>query len=428
MTSPNGSTTNLPADPAAIRRSFDHTWATLSPIGRSGGYNRFPFTAVDLSLREWFTAEATKRGLDVEVDRNGNQWAWWGTPTAGAVATGSHLDSVPGGGAFDGPLGVVSSFLALDALRAAGITPVRPLVIINFFEEEGSRFGLACLGSRLMTGQTDPDRARALTDNDGISLADAADAAGIRAQDMGHDADALAKIGVFVELHVEQGKNLVNQNASVGVASAIWPHGRWRFTFTGEGNHAGTTALIDRRDPMLPFATTILAARSIAETHDAVSTFGRVRVDPNGTNAIPARVDAWLDTRAADEASVTGVVRDLSAEASAAGTAHGVEVEVSQESWTPVIDFHRPLRDRLVATLDTAGISAPVLPTGAGHDAGILSNAVPTAMLFVRNPTGVSHSPREHAEEVDCVDGVIALAAVLTDLLTSPAETVAAGQ
>ena len=143
----------------------------LQSIGRdprTGGYNRFAWTGADLEMREWFVAEATRRGLDVEVDRNGNQWAWWGHPGPDSVATGSHLDSVPGGGAFDGPLGVASAFLAVDALRAAGVVPTRSLAIINFFEEEGARFGLACLGSRLMTGVADPDRARSLTDDDGL--------------------------------------------------------------------------------------------------------------------------------------------------------------------------------------------------------------------------------------------------------------------
>lgn len=414
---------------AGIRRSFDSMWSALEPIGRdprTGGYNRFAGSAADLGTREWFTAEAVLRGLDVEVDRNGNQWAWWGQPLPGSVGTGSHLDSVPGGGAFDGPLGVVSAFLAVDALRAAGIVPVRSLAIINFFEEEGARFGLACLGSRLMTGAVDAERARGLADDDGFTLAEIVAESGLDPRAIGPDPESSNRLGVFVELHVEQGKQLAYGDTSVGVASSIWPHGRWHFGFSGQGNHAGTTALADRHDPMLPFAEVVSAARRIAEQYGAVSTFGRVRVDPNGTNAIAARVDTWLDARGADEESVTRIIRALEETAASVAAEHGVGLDIAQESWTPTVDFDASLRDRLLLSLRTAGVAAPVLHTAAGHDAGILAAVVPTAMLFVRNPTGVSHSPLEYAEESDCIDGVVALTTVLEDLLTRRLEVVPA--
>lgn len=411
-----------------VRRTFDQMWSDIEPLGRdprTGGYNRFAWTGVDLSLREWFVAESVKRGLSVEVDRNGNQWAWWGEPRPGSVVTGSHLDSVPGGGTFDGPLGIVSAFLAVDALRASGIVPDRSLAIVNFFEEEGARFGVACVGSRLMTGATDADKARSLRDDSGTTLAEALTGAGMDARFVGADPVALERIGVFVELHVEQGKQLVSSDEPVGIASSIWPHGRWHFCFSGEGNHAGTTMLEDRHDPMLPFAEVVGAARRIAEDSGAVATFGRVRVDPNGTNAIAAQVDTWLDARAADEESVTRVIRALEAAGAEAAARHGVGLGVAQDSWTPKVDFDASLRDRLLLSLSTNGTSVPVLPTAAGHDAGVLSSKVPSAMLFVRNPSGVSHSPYEHAEASDCVEGANALTTVLTDLLTGQLEVVA---
>lgn len=411
-----------------VRRSFDQMWSDIEPLGRdarTGGYNRFAWTGVDLSLREWFVAESVKRGLSVEVDRNGNQWAWWGEPRPGSVVTGSHLDSVPGGGTFDGPLGIVSAFLAVDALQASGLVPDRSLAIVNFFEEEGARFGVACMGSRLMTGATDADKARSLRDDSGTTMAEALTGAGMDARFVGADPVALERIGVFVELHVEQGRQLVSSDEPVGIASSIWPHGRWHFCFSGEGNHAGTTMLEDRHDPMLPFADVVGAARRIAEDSGAVATFGRVRVDPNGTNAIAAQVDTWLDARAADEESVTRVIRALEAAGAEAAARHGVRLGVAQDSWTPKVDFDASLRDRLLLSLSANGTSIPVMPTAAGHDAGVLSSKVPAAMLFVRNPSGVSHSPHEHAEASDCVDGAIALTTVLTDLLTGHLEVVA---
>ncbi|MGI5283330.1 allantoate amidohydrolase [Nonomuraea polychroma] len=381
----------------------------LARIGRdpaTGGYVRDAWSEADMELREWFAGEAARRGLDVREDRNGNLWAWWGDPTARpGVVTGSHLDSVRQGGAYDGPLGVVSAFAALDRLKNRGVTPGRPVGVVCFTDEEGARFGVPCMGSRLLTGAIKPDRALALTDDDGDTLADVMARAGRKPYAIGRDDETLATVGTFVELHVEQGRALVDQERPVGVASAIWPHGRWRFDFRGRADHAGTTRLADRDDPMLPFARMVLAARAGAARRGVVATVGKVHVSPGNANAIPGRVSAWLDARGADECDVRQLVAEL---------AEGLDVK--EESWTAVVDFDAALRDRLarVAGGDTP---APILPTGAGHDAGIMAAAgVPAGMLFVRNPTGVSHSPDEHAEQADCEAGVVALADVLEDL------------
>ncbi|MGW3077586.1 MULTISPECIES: allantoate amidohydrolase [unclassified Kitasatospora] len=389
-------------------------WAELLPVGRSaasGGYRRFAWNSADAECRAWFEQQARSRGLTYELDRNGNQWAWLGDPNGhGAVVTGSHLDSVPDGGAFDGPLGVVSSFAALDELRSRGAEFTKPLAIVNFGDEEGARFGVACIGSRLTAGVLGREQAYELRDADGLRLPDAMEKAGYDPTAIGADDDRLARIGAFVELHVEQGRFLA-EGQPVGVAGAIWPHGRWRFDFHGEANHAGTTRIEDRHDPMLTYANTVLAARKKAKQAGALATFGKVAVEPNGTNAIASLVRGWLDSRAADERTLTALVAGIEQAAAERGGRDGVRVELTRESYTPVVDFDGPLRDRLAELLD-----APVLPTGAGHDAGILASAIPTAMLFVRNPTGVSHSPAEHAEPADCLAGVAALADVLEDL------------
>ncbi|MFI6523016.1 allantoate amidohydrolase [Spirillospora sp. NPDC050679] len=395
--------------------SFEEMWAALLPVGRddaTGGYHRFAWTAPELECRAWFLDEAAARGLEIERDANGNLFAWWfpadGTRT-GAVLTGSHLDSVPGGGAFDGPLGVVSAFAAVDRLREEGFAPAKPIGVAAFAEEEGARFGVACLGSRLLAGAIAPERARALRDADGRTFAEVIAEHDLDPARIGPDTGLLDRVGCYVELHVEQGRALTEP---VGVASAIVPHGRWRLDFAGEGNHAGTTLLADRRDPMLPFAHAVLAAREAAERHDSVATVGKVNVVPGGVNAIPSHVTAWLDSRGPSDDAVRATVADVHEAARRAAAEHRVAVELAEESYTEVVDFNKTLRDRLVATLG----GAPVLPTGAGHDAGILSALLPTAMLFVRNPTGVSHAPAEHAEPADRLAGVEALAAVLKDL------------
>jgi N-carbamoyl-L-amino-acid hydrolase len=398
--------------------TFDSLWESLLPIGRAtgGGYRRYAWTAADLTCREWFVEAAEQRGMTVTADRNHNLWAWWlpegweGEPRD-AFAAGSHLDSVPDGGAYDGPLGVVSAFAATDLLRSKGIRPTKPIGVVSFADEEGARFGLSCVGSRLATGLLDADRARSLVDDDGTTLAQALRSVGLDPHSLGPDDETLARIGMFVELHVEQGRGLVDVGAPVGLATAIWPHGRWRFTFSGEANHAGTTRLIDRHDPMLTFADAVLAARTHAERADALATFGRVIVEPGATNGIPAEVRAWLDCRAADEATLEAVVEAITAAATLRAELDGTALAVIAESMTPVVEFAGGPRERLLSVLG----DIPCLPTGAGHDAGILSERVPTAMLFVRNPTGISHSPLEHAENDDCLAGVEALAAVMAD-------------
>jgi beta-ureidopropionase / N-carbamoyl-L-amino-acid hydrolase len=401
-------------------------WADLTEVGRdagTGGYRRFAWTDTDLTLREWFAGEADRRGMDLVVDGNGNQFAWWGDPAAGdAVLTGSHLDSVPDGGAYDGPLGVVSAFAAVDALRTRGFQPVRPLGIANFVDEEGSRFGIACAGSRLLTGTLVPERARALRDRDGHTLDEVLRRRGREPERIGPVPELVGRIGAYVELHVEQGRGLVDEAAAVGVASAIWPHGRWRFEFHGRADHAGTTRMADRHDPMLTYAMTALAANKQARLADARATFGRVEVHPGGTNAIPSRVRAWLDARASDESTVAGMVRTIQRLAGERAERDGTRLEVESESVSRAVTFDPALRDRVAAAVaGPDGGHVPVLDTGAGHDAGILSAAgVPTAMLFVRNPTGVSHAPDEYAEPDDCEAGVVALTRVLEDLAGAP--------
>ncbi|MEU7961081.1 allantoate amidohydrolase [Micromonospora humida] len=404
---------------------FRELWDEIAPVGRdadSGGYLRYALTPAELRLREWFRAQAELRGMPVSGDGNGNLFAWWGDPDSGgpatagpatgdragtgAVLTGSHFDSVPHGGAYDGPLGIVSAFLAVDELRAAGVTPVRPVVVAAFVEEEGARFGVPCLGSRLLTGEIDADRAAGLRDAAGVSFAEA-----LGHRPAGADPALLGRFAAFVELHVEQGRALVDADAPVAVGSAIWPHGRWRFELRGEGNHAGTTRMADRRDPMLTFAFTVLAANKEARLRDAHATVGRVSVEPNATNAIPSRVTGWLDARAAAPETLDGLVEAVQAKAAERARRDGTELTVTRESATPLVTFDGGLADRLAGLL-----AAPLLPTGAGHDAGVLAAHLPTAMLFVRNPTGVSHSPAESATDDDCAAGVVALARVLEEL------------
>ena len=396
--------------------------ADIASIGRdatSGGYSRLAWTDADLTLREWFIGQASGLGLDVETDRNGNIWAWWGDPTAGdAIVTGSHVDSVPDGGNYDGPLGIASALTAVADLKRRGVQPRRPLAVACFTDEEGGRFGVACIGSRLAAGVLTPEKARSLRDADGITLDEALRRAGRDPEALGSEPERLARIGAFVELHVEQGRALIDLGAPIAIGTAVLPHGRWRIDITGEPNHAGTTRMSDRRDPMLGLARLIDAAhREAAErdgaSHAARATVGKVRCVPNAVNAIPAEVTGWLDARAEDEATLDAMLEAIGRDLL---DLPGLHATFAMESRTPAQHFDPTLSAALAARLG----EAPLLSTGAGHDAGVLAEAgVPAAMLFVRNPTGISHSPEEYAEDADCEAGGAALADVLADLLTA---------
>ncbi len=413
----------------------------IEDIGRDakrGGYSRPVYSTAETTLREWFIAEATGRSLEVATDANGIIWAWWDLPGSakdeasrrGALVTGSHLDSVPGGGAFDGPLGVASALAAYDELasrEAAGsLVRNRALAITVFPEEEGSRFGVACLGSRLLTGAIDPARALNLRDEQGNTFADVASANGLDPARMGRDEAALARIGDFIELHVEQGKGLnseahvdhAGRGPAVAVGDTILGHGRWKLSFSGQGNHAGTTLMADRSDPMIAAAQAIVAVRTIAAAQDnARATVGRLEPVPGGTNVIASRVDLWLDVRHPDDAVTAMLVEKIHGQAQKLAAFEGCTVNLTEESFSNTVHFDSGLTRSLSNSVRRLVPDAPLLPTGAGHDAGVLAAEVPSGMLYVRNPSGISHSPEEHVEDDDAAAGVLALADTLADLL-----------
>lgn len=390
--------------------------AEIADVGRDparGGYRRPVFSTAERDLRGWFQQAADEVGLDVETDPNGIMWAWWGAPQDRALVTGSHLDSVPGGGSFDGPLGVASALDAIRRLRDRGFRPDRSIATVVFPEEEGSRFGVACLGSRLLTGAIDADRARALQDEDGVTFAEASAGTGLDPASMGADPGRLARIGQFVELHVEQGIGLGDHGPAVAGCGAVIGHGRWRVTLHGQGNHAGTTSMADRRDPMVAAARIVLAVRRIAsEDRDARATVGRVVPVPNGTNVIASRVDLWLDLRHPRDATTRRLVDRIEEAARDAAAAEGCAVTMTEESFSPTVLLDPGLAGDIARVLP----SGVRLDTGAGHDAAVLAAHVPSAMLFVRNVTGISHSPEEHVEDVDAEAGAAALADVLQTL------------
>jgi N-carbamoyl-L-amino-acid hydrolase len=248
------------------------------------------------------------------------------------------------------------------------------------------------------------EKAVALSDSQGVTWAEAMIGAGLDGRSIGSDQPRLDQLRCFVELHIEQGRALEPAGAAVGVGTEIWPHGRWRLVFEGEANHAGTTSMDDRQDPMPALAETILRVTEDARRLGARATFGRLLVEPNGINSIPSLVTGWLDARAPNQELLDEVTGSLQ-------THPGITV--TMQSSSPAVQFDPALRARVEEALP----SLPQIPTAAGHDAGILSGAgIPTTMLFVRNRSGISHSPKEHADPADIEAGVEALARVIAHL------------
>ena len=338
------------------RELFEELFAEISRIGlhADGSTTRLAWTAEARATAEWFDRTARRLGLEPVTDANGNRWAWAGAPAPNAVVTGSHLDSVRDGGSFDGALGVVSGLIAVHLLVRRG-EPDAALAVVSFADEEGGRYDTPTFGSRAMAGTLDVAAVLDRRDRDGVTLRDALGAAGLDPDAVGRDPQRLAQIGALVEVHIEQDTLLTERNRPLALGTQIMPHGRWRIDLRGEANHAGTTPLRARRDPMLTLAAAVTAARRAAEQERALATIGKLEVSPNATNAIAERVSLWLDVRAEAAETVDRVVQRITAAVRTDADASGIGVEVSRESFVDAVRFSADLRARVAAVLGDHG-------------------------------------------------------------------------
>ena len=339
-------------------------------------------------------------GMTVTVDAVGNLRGLWRPPGANGkrLVLGSHIDTVPDAGAFDGVLGVV---LALEWVRLAKELGLpRPIEVIAFSEEEGVRFAVPFLGSRAVAGTFNPQML-AYEDADGVRMDDAIRAFGLDPCKIGEavlDEDTLG----FVEIHIEQGPVLEVEGLPLAVVEGIVGQSRLGFRFSGQANHAGTTPMHLRRDALAAAAEWITAVEAAArETDGLVATVGKIAVEPNAGNVIPGVVDASLDVRHLQDHERVHFVQMFTRLASSIAQKRGVEVEWVQKLEERTVPMDRLLSSDLAAAVEAAGFSARRMPSGAGHDAMIMATRVPTAMLFLRTPSGVSHHPAETVLEED---------------------------
>ncbi len=383
---------------------------------------RILFTAPDLQARAYLTGLCEEAGLAVRTDPIGNIFArWTGSDAAApAVGTGSHIDAIPESGRYDGTVGVLGALEAFRALKRAGFQPRRSLEILLFTAEEPTRFGLGCLGSRLLSGARTPSELAALHDADDISVEEARTEAGCT----GSLADAVLGpdyYAAFVELHIEQGPLLEQSGTDIGVVTSIAAPAALRVTMTGDGGHAGAVLMAGRRDALLGASELALAVDHAARatgSEDTVATTGLFQVSPGAVNSIPSRVVLEIDVRDTVEARRDGVVEAITEAALEIAARRGLGLETRRLNADPPATAAPEIVSAVTAAADTLGLSALPMVSRAYHDSLFMARLAPTGMIFIPCRGGVSHRPDEYSSPAQIGRGVAVLALTLAALTT----------
>jgi allantoate deiminase len=339
-------------------------------------------------------------GMRVHIDAAGNLRGLWqpGGARGKRFLIGSHIDTVPNAGAFDGVLGVALGLECVEIAQELALPFA--IEVIAFSEEEGVRYGSPFLGSRAVAGRFD-NALLALTDADGISMEAAMRSFGLDPAQIGDaamDGDAIA----FLEIHIEQGPVLEAEGLRIAAVTGIVGQTRLNLTFVGQANHAGTTPMHLRRDALAAAAEWITAVEALARRTDGlVATVGRVSVEPNAGNVVPGLVQVSLDVRHPHDETRGSVVEELVTTAGTIASSRGLTLERTDRLDQPAVPMDERLTAFLTGAIESAGYTVKAMPSGAGHDAMVMAARVPTAMLFLRSPGGISHHPAEAVLEED---------------------------
>jgi len=402
-----------------LRSSVFESLGALARIGGDdGGVTRVAWSRELFDAYAWAGERLRTLGLEVGIDPAGNLVGRWsaGREGAGAVMVGSHLDTVPSGGRFDGALGVVASIHAVAALREEGFEPVRPLWVVAFMDEEGTRFNTALFGSRAFVGE-DVAALGERVDASGVSLRDAMVAAGFDIDRLG-GAHRIADVDAYLELHIEQGPVLENEGMEIGVVTSIVGLRGYRVRLRGQSNHAGTTPMRLRHDALVGAARIVLELRRAARERDAVTAnVGKIAVEPGGANVVPGLADFTIDVRAPNVAGMTELERLVEATVARVADEEGLTVELEQTFALEPLELDSSLVDVVERVATAEGASAMRLPSGAGHDAMLVGRCAPAAMIFVPSRGGVSHSPAEYSSPAHVELGMRVLTGALRGLL-----------
>lgn len=384
----------------------------LSKIGYTqvGGVKRPGLSDEEKAAKSLVKSWMAEAGLEVSEDGAGNVFGRLKgkSEQKKAIGSGSHVDSVPNGGNFDGPLGTLSALEVVEAWKETGYVPDKTFEMIIFTDEEGSRFNSGLTGSRAMAGEISVDEMNQLRDYNGETLEEVLGRYGSSLQAFKDAKRDLSELEMFVEVHIEQGKKLEQANQPVGIVSGIAGPAWLEMEFRGEAGHAGNTPMIGRKDPLVAAAELIRRLPKlpgkVSET--AVATVGKLEVKPNGINVIPETVVLHADIRDIQEATRDQLLESVQQTAADIAKERGIELHLKQNTKIQPVPIEEQLKEQLAESLGAFGIEPVYIPSGAGHDAMILGRHMPVAMLFVRSKEGISHNPKEWTSLNDCVMGV----------------------
>jgi allantoate deiminase len=393
---------------------------SASCFGRRGnGITRIGWSPELAAALEWFRERLTEAGLEVETDAAGNVIGEWRCGSGKAVLVGSHLDTVPEGGRFDGALGVLGGLAAVELLQANGFEPARPIWIASFMDEEGARFGVSMIGSRAFVG----DDLGWLAERGAVDGTPAREALATA----GFDLDAFPgarrvdEVGAYLELHVEQGPVLERAGIDVGIVASVVGLLQFRARMRGQANHAGTTPMELRRDAFVGAARAAVELRDAARARrDMTANVGWLRVHPDAANVVAGECEFSVDARAAEEQTFEKLDELVRSTLERIAAEERLEWELEVGDRDPPVEFHPDLLAILEQAARLEGASSMQMASGAGHDAMVLARHIPAAMLFVPSRGGISHSPDEYTSPEQCELGVSVLAralALLSDAL-----------
>lgn len=394
----------------------------LSKIGltEQGGSRRFSFSPEERQAKELVKEWMKEAGLTVTEDGAGNVFGLYeGKQPKPVVLSGSHVDSVPNGGHFDGPLGVLASLEVAQAWRETNYQPDYSYEVVIFTDEEGARFNGGLIGSRAMTGEIDLAKQKQLQDYNGKSFEEVISADGLTLEGFTSAKRNLSEIAAFVEVHIEQGKRLEKENLPVGIVTGIAGPSWLNVTYVGEAGHAGNTPMNNRKDALVAASEFIGKIRHFPEevSSSAVATVGKMEVHPNGVNVIPGEVRLTVDIRDIHEDTKNELVRLIMNEAEEIAAAHHIEVTVTETLNVEPVVVPKEMQEKAAKSVENAlGISPYYLPSGAGHDAMVVGRHVPMAMLFTQSKDGISHNPKEWSSLNDCVKTIHVLKNYLEQL------------
>ncbi len=407
------------SQPERVRAELEELAGIVDPD--LPGWTRSAMTGPDVEARHWVRARMEALGLNPRVDQAGNVIGVWPGRIGGRqLMTGSHTDTVPSGGRFDGMVGVVGALEAVRAMQEAGIRLDHDLVVVDFFNEEPNRFGLSCVGSRALTGFLDPSVLETL-DEEGRSFAESLRGAQVEASEILRTGWDWEKVDAFVELHIEQGPNLERLGAQIGLVETITGISRFRALFHGRRDHAGTTGMDTRRDAGCAAAGTVLAVERIAQegaqaVDGAKGTVGGVSFTPAAVNVVTEAAEMRGEFRSPQGSWLHEAEERLTSAAAQEAASRGASVDVE---WLPTQEprlMDASVLEACAGAVDELGLSRATLFSGAEHDAALIAQRAPTAMLFVPSAGGRSHCPEEWTDLHDIMPGVTALTETLRRL------------